>query len=81
MKRNLTKCVATGNEILKHHRRYDLQVTEICELIDKCQLQEHGDRAYRLLTLAFAAGVSIGRSIEQADKRRKVSYIYESTNT
>lgn len=81
MKRNLTKCAETGSEILKHHKNYDLTVGEICELLDTYRIEGHENTEYNLLVHAFSAGIAIGRSIEQADKRKKVSYIYGSTNT
>lgn len=81
MNRNLTKCAETGSEILKRHRAYDLTVGEICELLDAYRIEGHENTEYELLVQAFKAGIAIGCNIERKDQRRKIAYIYETTNS
>ena len=75
MKRNLTKCVETGSEILKHHKNFDLTVGEICELLDAYRIEGYENTEYNLLVHAFSAGIAIGCSIQKSDQRKKLQYI------
>lgn len=68
MRRNLENFAENGKAILDRHRRYDLNVNEIADILDSCGVTCSKDVAFRLLTHVFAIGVETGFRIAKAQK-------------
>lgn len=69
MIRNLVEYAEKGNTILERHRRYDLKVNEISDILDSCGVTTSKDVAFRLLTHVFAIGVESGYRIRKAEQK------------
>ena len=64
MKRDLLKLEENGNKIIKKHSCYDLNVGEMCKIIDSCS------GVYDMFKI-FYMGVEVGMRISKAEKKKK----------